>query len=110
MQPDTRKYLYDVLQACEALAAFVEDKTVEDYFDDILLRSGVERQLMIIGEALNQASKLDENICEQISDFRRIINLRNVIVHGYASVEDETVWGILQEDVPRLRDEVKGLI
>ncbi len=51
MQPETRKFLYDVFQACKALLEFTEGKNLDDYNADLLLRSGVERQLMIIGEA-----------------------------------------------------------
>ncbi|MHC4574452.1 MAG: HepT-like ribonuclease domain-containing protein [Planctomycetota bacterium] len=110
MQPETRKFLYDVCQACEALVKFTEGKNLDDYKADLLLRSGVERQLMIIGEALSQAGKIDPSLSESIGDIRQIINLRNVIVHGYAMVENETIWGILQEHVPKLREEVKTLL
>jgi uncharacterized protein with HEPN domain len=57
MQPETRKFLYDVCQACEGLLEFTKGKNLEDYKAELLLRSGVERQLMIIGEALSQAEK-----------------------------------------------------
>ncbi|MHC4121108.1 MAG: HepT-like ribonuclease domain-containing protein [Planctomycetota bacterium] len=110
MQPEVRKYLYDVCQACEALLGFIRDKSLEDYNADLLLRSGVERQLMIIGEALSQAERIDPDLPHAISDIRQIINLRNVIVHGYATVENETIWGIVQEDVLDLREQVKILL
>jgi hypothetical protein len=48
MQPETRKFMYDVCQACEALLKFAEGKNLDDYKADLLLRSGVERQFMII--------------------------------------------------------------
>lgn len=74
------------------------------------MRSGVERQLMIIGEALSQAEKIDPNVSKAISNIRQIVNLRNVIVHGYSTVENETIWGILQEHVPKLHKEVQTLL
>jgi len=89
---------------------FTEGKNLDDYKADLLLRSGVERQLMIIGEALSQAEKIDPNVSKAISDVRRIVNLRNVIIHGYSTVENETIWGILQEHVPRLYEQVKILL
>ncbi len=110
MQRETRKYLYDVLESCNALLEFVRGKTLEDYNRELLLRSGVERQLMIVGEAMNQAYKQDTRLSESISQIRRIINLRNIIVHGYAAVENETVWGILQDDVVTLKKEVEELL
>ena len=110
MLPETRKFLYDVSQACEALLQFIEGKTIEDYNENLLLQSGVERQLMIVGEALNQASKIAPELSDIITNFRQIINLRNVIVHGYATIENETVWGILQEGVPSLYEQVGKLL
>jgi len=74
------------------------------------LRSGVERQLMIIGEALSQVEKIDPNVSKTISNIRQIVNLRNVIVHGYSTVENETIWGILQEHIPKLYEEIKILL
>jgi len=74
------------------------------------LRSAVERQLMIVGEAMSQATRTDEEVAEQIEDAREIINLRNVIVHGYTVIENETIWGILQADIPKLRDQVARLL
>ena len=110
MQREVRKYLYDASQACEDLIAFTQGKSFDDYLSERLLQSGVERQLMIIGEALNQADKIDPDISDRISAFRQIVNLRNVIVHGYAIIENETIWGILQNDLPILHEQVKQLL
>ena len=65
---------------------------------------------MIIGEALNQADKLDPSLSESVSNIREIINLRNVIVHGYAIIENETIWGIIENDLPQLYKEVQMLL
>lgn len=110
MQPEIRKFFYDVRAACEALLAFTKGKTLRDYRADLLLRSGIERQLQIIGEALSQAHKIDPYVAGMIEDFRQIINLRNVIVHGYSAIQDETVWGILQDDLPKLHEQVNSLL
>lgn len=110
MQPEIRKFLFDVRSACEALLTFAQGKTLQDYRSDLLLRSGVERQLQIIGEALNQAHKIDRHIAEMIKNFRQIINLRNVIIHGYSAIEDDTTWGILQDDMPKLHEQVNNLL
>ena len=110
MRPEIRKYLFDIHQACKTLWDFIRDKSLQDYNADLLLRSGVERQLMIIGEALNQAYQLDPALSESVSNIREIINLRNVIVHGYAIVENETIWGIIEDDLPQLYKEVQMLL
>ena len=110
MQREVRKYLYDVIKACDAISQFTIDKSLKDYQNNLLLRSAVERQLMIIGEALNQAVHLKPELSEQISEVREIVNLRNVIVHGYAVVENETIWGIVTEEVPALAQQVNRLL
>ncbi len=110
MQPDIRRFLYDIRLASEALIEFARDRSLDNYQDDLLLRSGVERQIEIIGEALNQASKIDPTLAEEINGFRQIINLRNVIIHGYASIENETIWGILQNDLLVLHEQIRKLL
>jgi len=110
MLPETYKYLYDIAQACCALETFIHNKTLDEYQNDLFLRSAVERQFGIIGEALNQASKIDESLEKNIVNVREIINLRNVIIHSYSTVENETIWGILQNDLPKLHQQVKTLL
>ena len=110
MQPDTLKYLFDVQQACNALTEFVEGRTLADYRAELLLRSAVERQLIIIGEALQGALRVQPVVEDYITDIRGIIGFRHVLVHGYRIVEHETVWGIVHEDLPTLRAEVAQLL
>jgi uncharacterized protein with HEPN domain len=110
MLPETKKYVYDILKACEAIFEFTEGKDLASYESNMLLQSAVERQLMIIGEAMNQAMHGEPDICEYMPDAREIVNLRNVIVHGYAVVENATIWGIVQGDLPALYDQVKRLL
>jgi uncharacterized protein with HEPN domain len=104
------KYLYDVLQACYLLQRFAEGKTLADYEADAMLRSAVERQFEIIGEALSQLTKVTPDVVSQIHEVRRIIAFRNILIHGYASVDDRVVWGVLQHDVPILCAQVEGML
>ena len=85
-------------------------KSLDDYLADALLRAGVERLLTIIGEALQQALKVDPSLAPKITDARKIVNFRNGLVHGYAAVEHETVWGVLENDVPSLEREIHALL
>ena len=109
-RPDARKYLFDILQACNLLGRFTEGKTFADYSADALLRSGVERQFGIVGEALAQALRVDPGLAERIAGTKRIIAFRNRLIHGYASVLDEVVWGVLETNVPAFRRDVQGLL
>ncbi len=110
MRPEIKKFLYDMQQACLSLTAFLEGKSLDDYLQSELLRSAVERKLMIIGEALNQVLRIEPDIESQIPHARQIIDFRNILVHGYYAIEHETVWGILQKDLPLLTEKLKSLL
>ncbi len=70
----------------------------------------MERQFEIIGEALNRLSRIDSDLAAQIRDYRRIIAFRNVLIHGYADIDDRIVWGILVSQLPILHREVAALL
>ena len=110
MQPEAGKYLYDIQEACQKLTEFTQDRTLEDYLGDAFLRSAVERQFEIIGEALSQLKKIDPATAATIHEHRRIIAFCNVLIHGYASIEHETVWGVVQNDLPKLTRQVVELL
>jgi uncharacterized protein with HEPN domain len=110
MRREVLKYVWDVDQACNALRDFTAGRTFTEYEEDLFFRSAVERQLIIIGEALSQAYRLDPDIVERIRKLNDIIGFRNVIVHGYSKVENETVWGIIEKDVPVLAEEVRSIL
>ena len=80
MRPDPRKYLWDALAACELVRGFTDGKSFVDYQADALLRSGVERQFEIIGEALNQLSKVDSELASSIPELPRIVSPRLTLV------------------------------
>jgi len=110
MQLEAKKLLEDVRQACEEIFAFTEGKTFQDYKQDHLLRSGVERQFEIIGEALNRLVKTAPDVANQISHSKRIISFRNILIHGYNLVEDTVVWDVVAKDLPLLYSQVAKLL
>lgn len=110
MRPETTKYLQDVREACQLLEEFTRGKLFADYTADALLRSGVERQFITIGEALTQAEKQEPGFDQSLSGFRQIVGFRNILVHGYAIVQPATVWGIIENDLPTLKQEVDALL
>ena len=109
MQHDIQKYLYDIQESIDSITEFLGDTSdFKVYQSNKLLRRGVERELEIIGEATNRIIKIDPNIA--ISDSRRIVDLRNWVIHGYDKVDDVIIWGILSRDIPKLKKQVKKLI
>lgn len=110
MQRDVRVYLMDVLLAGEKLDSFIGDTTLEEYVADDMMRSAVERQLEIIGEAMRQALSHMPAIGDSISEHERIIAFRNRLIHGYRAVDHEVVWRVLKTDLPILRAQVRALL
>lgn len=110
MTNEAKKRLFDVVSACEAIAEFVAGKDFAAYEADRLLRSGVERQFEIIGEALNKAGAAQPSLAAQIADFHRIIGLRNRLIHGYDNVDDEILWDVVQSKLGALRAQVNAVL
>ena len=103
-------YLYDIRTACDLILQFVEGRSYEDYLTDALLRSAVERQFEIVGEALNKATKLDPALYNEISDAKHIISFRNRLIHGYATVAHDVVWNAIESHLPTLAREVSRFL
>jgi uncharacterized protein with HEPN domain len=70
----------------------------------------VERKFEIIGEALAQLAKRDPSIAARIAAHRRMIAFRNILVHGYADVDDQLVWDIVESKLADLRRQVTALL
>ena len=110
MQRDPRAYLWDAREAAAAILEFVAGKTFKDYSSDRLLRSAVERQFEIIGEALNQLCKIEPQWGDRIPEVPQIIAFRNMLIHGYVSVNDLTVWRTIDESLPTLYETATSLL
>ena len=110
MRLEARKYLTDIQIASERIARFTEGKRFEDYLADEILRSAVERQFGIVGEALSSLAKDSPEVVALIPDHAKIIGFRNILVHGYASVDDRIVWGVIEIHLTPLRKAVTQLL
>lgn len=110
MLRESRKYLFDIHQACLLIYQFVGIRSYEEYEGDALLRSAVERQFEIIGEALNQLKQKDPELVSGIIEHQRIISFRNILIHGYAEVSNKLVWGIIESSLPGLSEKIAELL
>lgn len=72
--------------------------------------SPVEMKFEIIGEALNRIKKESPEYFKKISDYRDIISFRNILIHGYHSIDDRIVWSIIEENLDRLLEDVDELL
>lgn len=108
MTERAKKYLFDILFSIDAIDEFLKDVSFTNYQDDLKTQSAVERQLGIIGEAVNQFSK--ENTSIELENSREIVNFRNRIVHAYDSIDDNIVWAIKTNHLPILKKEIEEII
>ncbi len=108
MTERAKKYLSDVLIAIELIEAFIEDvPSFNAYETDFKTQSAVERQLGIIGEAINKFTKEESFII--LNNSRQIIAFRNRLIHSYNSIDNTIVWLILKRYLAPLKNEVQGL-
>ena len=110
MRLEARKYLVDTQLAADRIKRFCGGKRFEQYLADEMLRSAVERQFGIIGEALSRLAKDDPEVAAAIPDHGTIIAFRNILIHGYATVDDKIVWGVIENHLRSLRDSVRALL
>lgn len=109
MQHSIKMYLSDISNSIESIYEYLgEERNFMNYESNKLLRRAVERELEIIGEAVNRLLKIDPNI--DISDARRIVNLRNWVIHAYDNVDNVIIWGIINKDLPLLEKQVRKLL
>lgn len=110
MQRDPRAYLWDAREAAKAILSFTADLDAKAYADNELVQAAVERKFEVIGEALNQLSKLDPARAARIQDLAQIVAFRNQLIHGYATVNPGTVWNIVQNALPVLLATMQALL
>lgn len=110
MRVESKKLLWDMQRAARRVQDFTRGRTREQFATDVMLRSAVERQFEIVGEALTVLRKLDGPTASRITDYTKIIGFRNVLIHGYATVDDDVTWRIAGENLPVLLAELDVLL
>jgi len=103
-------YLLEVEQAAAYILRRAEGRTVEDYLSDEDLRFAIERNFILIGEAMVLLRRHYPELSNEIEVQGKIINFRNFIVHHYWDIDDESVWAIIAKDVAPLKETVSLLI
>ena len=110
MRRDARALLWDVNSAAASISEFLEGMTAESYAASPLVHSAVERKFEIIGEALAALVQLDPELAKRIPDVRQIIAFRNLLIHGYATIDHSRVWRIAQTFLPALKTAIATMI
>ncbi|MCS5698889.1 DUF86 domain-containing protein [Cyanobium sp. FGCU-52] len=110
MKRDPRAFLSDVIDAARAIQMAVDGISLDDYRKSRLIRSSVEREFIIIGEALTQLSGREVGLFEQINQAPQIISFRNKLTHEYVTINDQLVWGVIQGNLPALLEQCTQLL
>ncbi len=110
MDREIKTWLFDVLSSIDEIELFLppEERVFENYKNDLKTKRAIERNLEIIGEAVKRI--IDKNSDIYFSNSKKIIGLRNRIIHGYDVISDELIWGVLINDLPTLRAEISILL
>jgi uncharacterized protein with HEPN domain len=110
MDSEIKTWLYDVLQSIIEIERYFENKPkkFEDYSKDIKTKRAVERDIEIIGEAINRIKKKDKTFV--IENAHKIIGTRNRIAHGYDKISDDLIWSIVINHLPKLKTEISSLM
>lgn len=110
MARDVSAYFQDALEACNSIEDVMRGISLDEYRSKRSVRSAVEREFIIIGEALRRVSALDERLFSSISNSRAIVDFRNLLAHDYGAVDDDAVCGLVYSDLIVLKAEVGELV
>ncbi len=107
MDNEIKTWLFDIFQAIEEIEGYFAEKPMQfkDYLSDTKTKRAVERDLEIIGEAVNRILKKDKSF--QLENAQKIIGTRNRIIHGYDTISDDLIWSIVVNHLPKLKNEIK---
>jgi len=109
MQLEIQKYLFDIQISINSINEYLGDKRdFNIYKENKLLRRGIERELEIIGEAASKILKIDSRF--PIDNARKIVDLRNWVIHGYDKIDDVIIWSIISRHLPILKKQIEELL
>ena len=109
MSRDESLYLSDIRDACEKVLRFTKGMTYKDFVHDDLHFDAVLRNLEVIGEAVKNVSEETRQKRPEIK-WRKIAGFRDVVAHEYFGVNDETVWDIVENEIPALLATVRTML
>lgn len=100
----------DVLDAIESIHRFIGALSFDEFLTSDIVQAAVLFKFGVIGEALNKASELEGSLGEQLPDLRKIIGMRNRIVHAYDQIDYEILWDAVHSDLPSLETRIAELL
>jgi uncharacterized protein with HEPN domain len=110
MQPESAKFLRDMLDAAEAIEQHTANRTEDDYVQQRWLRDAANWNFCVIGEALSKLNQKDSSTAQRITDSWKIMGLRNQLIHGYGVINHRIVWNVIRDKLPLLIQELRVLL
>lgn len=112
MQPETEisAHLWNALDFARNVGVAVGEASLNSYLEGGPVAWATERQLELVGEALNNLRKAAPELAERVPDLHKIIGMRNVLVHGYTEVNNTIVWLAATQAVPQLIPVLEDLL
>lgn len=110
MRLETIKRLEDARAACARIKKFIHGMTKMEFVDSALVRAAVERQVEIIGESLGRAAADEPEVEQLVPQLRKIVGMRNRLIHGYDQVDYNVLWDVATGKTPELEEQLKRLI
>ena len=110
MDKEIKTWLFDILQSINEIDSYYDDKpkVYKEFLSDLKTKRAIERNLEIIGEAVNRILKKDKDF--NIENAQKIVGTRNRIIHGYDNVSDDMIWSIVINHLPKLKTEIESLL
>lgn len=110
MDESVTKFLEDILQAISEIEMAENrfGRQYEIFENDVVFRKFVERNIEIIGEAMNRILKIEPQI--NVASARKIVDTRNYVIHAYDSLKPDILWAIVINHIPRLKADILRII
>jgi uncharacterized protein with HEPN domain len=110
LNPRTLSCLTDARESADVIRVWISGRTFADYESDRLLRRAVEREFEIIGEALKRLRDADPAVWEQFPEAARILSFRNRLAHGYDTIDNAVVWGVIRDYLPNFVTSLQKIV
>ena len=105
----SRQRIAHALDAIEAIEQYLENQLLSDFLDNSMMRFACIKQLEIVGEACNHVDSITMNEFPDV-EWRKIIGLRNLLIHEYFGIDVLLVWDIIQHDLPELKRQLSRIL
>ena len=110
MRREAAKLLWDARESADRITRFVRERSLQTYLEDELVRSAVERELEVIGEALGRLRAVDPEVARRVPRLQQLVAFRDLLLHQYGDSDSRLVWDVVKTRIPPLREALRTLL